>query len=150
MYAAIVPTIFQCLFQYTLDISNTSGGRYINSKHFWINCYNIVKFGTNCLLLCIFLDYLDAINFVWCVFFILKWCGYLCWIVRLFYRLRLLFFFWTLSWCLSYVWIYFDLFGLPWNLNKVGEINKICVDIWHCLVWIWWTIICFELISWLK
>jgi hypothetical protein len=122
MYAALVPAIFQCLFQYTLDISNTSGGRYINSKHFWTNYYNIVKFGTNCLLLCIFLDYLDAINFVWCVFFILKWCGCLCWIVRLFNGLRLAFFFLdiklVLKLCLNlfwFIWITMKFEQSRWN-----------------------------------
>jgi hypothetical protein len=37
--------------------------------------------------------------------------------------------FWTLHWCMSYVWVYFDLFGLTWNLVEVGEINKIYVDV---------------------
>jgi hypothetical protein len=105
---ATILAVFQCLFQYTLYISDASKNRSINSNYFWINYYNILKFGTICLLLCIFLDCLDTINLVLCVFFILKWCGYLCLIVRLFFGLRLLFFFWTLSWCMSYVLIYLD------------------------------------------
>jgi hypothetical protein len=60
-HVAIVPAIFQYLFQYPLDISNAPKGQSINSNYFWTNCYNILKFRIKYLLLCIILDSLDTL-----------------------------------------------------------------------------------------
>jgi len=37
-YIATILAIYQCIFQYTLDISNTLEGLSINSTYFWTNC----------------------------------------------------------------------------------------------------------------
>jgi hypothetical protein len=143
--ATTVPVVFQCLFQCILDISNASKGQYTNSNPFWINCYNIVKFGTNCLLLCIFLDYLDIIWFE----FMCVLCSIICIELQV-YFLGYDCFLDDKCWFMIYVWVYVDLFELIWNLNELREINKICVDVFCCLVLSLWVIIYLELISWLK
>jgi hypothetical protein len=46
-------------------------------------------------------------------------------------------------WHMSCVGVNVDLFGLVWNLNEIGNVNKFYVDVWRYLVLSWWMIICF-------
>jgi hypothetical protein len=46
-------------------------------------------------------------------------------------------------WRMSCVGVNGDLFGLLWNLNEIGNFNKLYVDFWCYLVLSWWMIICF-------
>ena len=109
--AATIPAFFQCLFQYILDISNASKCQYTSSNLFWINCYNIVKFKTNCLLLCIFL------NIIWFEFMCVL-CSIICIELQV-YFLGYDCFLDGKCWLMIYIWVYVDLFEITWNLNEL-------------------------------
>jgi predicted MPP superfamily phosphohydrolase len=93
----------------------------LNSRHKSLNWYRS-------------LNYLDIIALNWWVFwfeidlmiFVALWVYFSRIVINCELKIK--------SWFMDYVWIYVDLFELTWNLNKVHEITKICVDFLCCLI----------------
>jgi hypothetical protein len=138
---------FQCQFQYILNTSIKHLERSIYNLKLFFEQITIMlwNLGQNVYYCVWFLDCLDTIVLVWCVFF--SWNDLIICVGLWVLFFKVVIAIWTLNigymlilsidfWFMDYVWVGVDSFELLCYLNEVCKINKFRVGFMD-VVWFW-------------